>query len=559
MKEDIRISGMHEVVEDSRRDITTEYVVGNNTKSGELLKNEILRSNHSVNEHNDRKVVTPKVIRKLVEDNNNKGTSNNDSNANSNLYVINNTTDLQIERIPSFAHKQKLAITNLTLDISSPVIANVNEFDIIKEALRDIMNLNGSFDKGEDTINKTNGGSIFLENLTSSLMNFSSKNENSTANNETSIKSAHLNATIKNNIIVSDLRRDFEAGSLRSSYTKTSENSKKVMRGNTNKRKSRQRGSPAEFNFQRRDFALDSLKSIYTKGNESILITGRNANVTLYELPFNLTGQQAVLTNITMTANSSQTKNISKGLQKLNAVLFKIPEIISKMNETIGNYSVGNHTNRGRRLFNIDSLKSQYTKNVPKNIKIPAVNDKGDILKKALKDSNFEPQSNVKTITHETTTNTRQNINRRYIPEGDPENLKTVIDLGVFKKLMEAARQNKKVHRIPIETSTVDTTTNSGDDSGEKKFVNVWRETYLKPKAKLTEKTGALINLINRMNWNLAKSDKRAMENIYGPAANQSLVPQFRRLWDFFWEWYYDPDSKLHFFYFDHTGQHFPV
>lgn len=557
MKEDIRASGLHEPEEDFRRGIsrptpTTGNLVSNIITPDQLLYNDTLNNRtaneNDTNQHNENKINVSTI---LVNGYNNIEMSKS-----------NNTRELLMERIPSIAYKHKLEINNITIENSSnPLRSIAKESAIIKQTLDEIMNFNVSLDNSDDDLYFRLGSTV-------------------TAKYKADIGRSYLNST-SNDTVISAMRRDFEPKSLKSFYTgdrkseMVKENHRVVPTEMEVKENRHKRASTLEVrehvsmdkeirHLQRRDFVLDSLKSIYIKNirKDFNLTTERNVNMTLYKLPFNFRAEEeSALANETTTDKNFETTNMSKGSQKLNAILFKIPEIISKINKTLGNYSAANfHTptfNHGKRAFDIDSLHSEYTKNISQNINSSVMNDNSDVLKNtttpAMEHSNFRPDNNTETekknsTNQETTTVTIQDLHRRKQPQQDSENIKSVIDLGVFKKLMDAARKNKKVRKITFKTPTVDTTVNSREDSGETKFVNVWRETYLKPKAKLSHKTGALVNLINKLNWKLAKSDKTAMENVYGPAANQSLVPQFRRLWDFFWKWYYDPESKLCFF-----------
>lgn len=544
MKEDIRASGLHEPEEDFRRGIstsTTGNLVSNIITADQLLYNGTLNNRtaneNETNHHNENKVNVSTII---VNGYNNTEMSKS-----------NNTRELPIKRIPSIAYKHKLEINNITIEnASNPLRSTAKESVIIKQTLEEIMNLNVSLDNSDDEINLRLKSTV-------------------TAKYEADIGRSYLNST-SNDTLISAMRRDFEPDSLRSVYAKggkseiINKNDEIVPIESASTLKVHEDVSTYKeiSNVYRREFVLDSLKSIYTKNirKDFNLTTEPNVNMTLYKLPFNFKAEEeSAVTNETTTDKNFEATNISKGSQKLNAVLFKIPYIISKINKTLANSTAANLTfHHGKRAFELDSFHSEYTKNVFKNFNSSVVNDNSDVLKntmtRAMEHSNFRPDNNMegllKTETknstkQETTTVAIQDLNRRKQPQQDSENIKSVIDLGVFKKLMDAARKNQKVRKITFKTSTVDTTVNSKEDSGETKFVNVWRETYLKPKTKLSHKTGALINLINKLNWKLAKSDKTAMENIYGPAANQSLVPQFRRLWDFFWKWYYDPESKL--------------
>lgn len=571
MKEDIRASGMHESEEDLRRDISTStsgYLVEILGFTSELLSNETASTDRTANENKVNVSTNSKLD--FVKDYNNKKMLL------SNIAI--NPKEMQIERIPSIAHKYKLKINNMTFENASyPLRSNiVNESVIIKETLEEIMNLNVSLIKS-DTIDSQS---------TLAYMNIIRRDENSTPINEFGL---NLNSTSKNYVASSAFRRDFELDSIRSFYTKNTQgrnDTKTPTKPEFQGGKIQDKAAPTKkvhkdvsidresSNFQRRDFVLDSLKSIYIKDirTDFNLTTERNVNMSLYKLPFNFKNEdeESASENVTIKEKSSVAPNISKGTQKLNAVLFQIPQVMSKINVNLRNSSSAHFTlNHGRRALNINSLKSEYTRHLPENVNLSAVNDNGTVFKKymtlAMEDSKIkhnnllerllQSKSNINgTKAQEITTVNREDLNRRKQPHEDSENLKSVIDLGVFKKLMEAARNNNRVRKIKFETSTVDTTVNFGEDSSETKFVNVWRETYLKPKAKLSQKTGALINLINKLNWKLAKSDKTAMENVYGPAANQSFVPQFRRLWDFFWEWYYDPESKFRLFVILHCS-----
>lgn len=570
MKEDIRTSGLHEPDEDFRTDILTstpEDVGGNFRTADQVLNNGTLNNYRTAienvtNQHNENKVnVTTKVITKLVNDF-----------INTVMPKINNTREFKMERIPSIAYKNKLKINNITFEnTSNPARKKFKESVIIKQTLEKIMNSNVSLDKREDMRTSTLG-----------FLNVRHKDENSTAKKETGIESSYLNY----DIVISSMRRDFEHDSLKSLYMKDRKSDKvKTKEGNTrtemevqdknNHHKSAStskvhKNVPMDkeiLNIQRRQFVLDSLKSIYTKDirKDFNLTTERNVNMTLYKIPFNFKSEdeEPASINETTTEKIIETANISKGSQKLNAVLFKIPEIMSKINKTLGKVSAANHTfDHGARAVTVSSLNSELTEIFPRNINLSAVNINDDVFKNAtspatekskLKPNNsikrlLESKSNINmTKVQETTTVTRYGLDLRRHTQEDSGNIKSVIDLGVLKRLMEAARKNKKVYKIPYKTSTVDPPVSFGAESSERNFVNVWRETYLKPKAKLSQKAGALRNLMNELDWKLARSDKKAIENIYGPAANQSRVPQFRKLWDFFWDWYYDPKSKLRF------------
>ncbi|XP_026325338.1 NK-tumor recognition protein-like [Hyposmocoma kahamanoa] len=378
------------------------------------------------------------------------------------------------------------------------------------------------------------------------------------------------------------MRRDFELDSLRSLYMKDKKSEKvETKEGNTptemevQEKNNHHKGASTSkvhknvhmdkeiLNIQRREFVLDSLKSIYTKDirKDFNLTTERNVNMTLYKIPFNFKSEdeEPASINETTTEKKFETTNISKGSQKLNAVLFKIPEIMSKINKTLGKVSAANHTfDHSARAVTVSSLNSQLTGNFPRNINLSAVNNNDDVFKNATspatEKSKLKPNNSIErlleskskinmTKVQETTTVTRYGLDHRRHTQEDSGSIKSVIDLGVLKRLMEAARKNKKVYKIPYKTSTVDPPVSFGAESSERNFVNVWRETYLKPKTKLSQKAGALRNLMNKLDWKLARSDKKAIENIYGPAANQSRVPQFRKLWDFFWDWYYDPEN----------------